>query len=37
MRIIPVKPDTDFDWYNPHLYQGTTGTIKPVLKFLQTV
>ena len=22
MRNIPVKPDTDFDWYNPHFFQG---------------
>ena len=35
VKIIAVKPDTDFDynifllalidWYNPHLYQHTTG------------
>ena len=31
MRIIQVKPDIDFDWYNAHLYQGTTEVIKLVL------
>ena len=31
MRIIQVKLDTNFDWYNPHLYQSTTEIIKLVL------
>ena len=25
------QPDSDFDWYNPHLYQPTTEIIKLIL------
>ena len=30
MRVLPVKPNIDFDWYNPHLLQVSTGNIKLV-------
>ena len=35
VRIIPVKPDTEFDWYNPHLYQGITvfSKLLPIIVF----